>query len=234
MKNTWKNVILVSALGILLLGPCFATIPNYLASNFNLEKASLIQMLCFIVALSLAAGMCILRIRKEKMDIKSIGLFAPSPWYAKMIGVLTGIIWAVFTIFSLKGMEPEADILSIWMDFNPIRIIMMLIGPIGASMEDFVVRGFLMNQLKEAKVPNALQALLSALLFALYHSIWMVPIIGMYFLYGFFSSFIYGLLLAWLYFLGKRSLTPVMLSHGITVLVGEPILSYVLLKSFMF
>jgi len=187
-----------------------------------------------IIALSSTGAISVLFIRKQGIKREAIGLFTSAPWYANLIGIANGLIWAVISCFSLSSMDPGADVAALWLRFNPLRIAMMLIGPIRACLEYFFIRGFLMNQLKEAKVPGFAQALLSAFVFALNHSVWMIPIIGVYFLYGFFGSFFYGLLLAGLYSLGKRSLTPVMLSHGITVLVGEPILTYVLLGSFMF
>lgn len=234
MNKTQKNILMISLIALVLLGPCFALVPNYLARHFPLEKAALLQMLSFLIALAIASGVSILLIRKQKIDLKEMGLFTPSPWYANLAGVLTGILWAVVSSFSLLGMDPQADIIGLWLNFSGLRIALMLIGPIGACLEDFFTRGFLMHQLKNVGASGFIQALFSALLFALYHSIWMVPLMGIYFIYGFISSLFYGILLAGLYFLGKRSLTPVMLSHGITVLLGEPLLTYVLLKSFMF
>ncbi|MBN2510570.1 MAG: CPBP family intramembrane metalloprotease [Spirochaetales bacterium] len=234
MNKEMKNIFIVILSGLLLLGPCFAIIPDYLAHNTGLETAAFLQMLCFLVALSAITGIVSFLMRSQNISLKSTGLFVPAPWYANIAAVATGIIWALFSVFSLKGMDPQADIKGMWLRMDFFRVVAILVGPFGACLEDFVMRGFFMSRLNEMKIPKEVQMICSSLLFGLYHSIWMVPIIGVYFLYGLVSSFIYGLLLSGLYFLGKRSLTPVMISHGLTVFLGEPVLTYVLLKSFMF
>lgn len=218
---------------IFVVGPCFATLPNFLVDRFEPSQAIFWQMVGFLVTLLLALGVTMYLIRSQKIDLKQIGLLAPTPWYAILIAVILGLYWAFSTTFFLRGMDPDIDFMSMWLSFDLTRLFLITAGPIGAMVEDFITRGFIMHQLKEAKVPAWGQFLFSGLLFGVYHSIWMVPIIGVYFLYSLAASFGYGLLLAGLYFIGKRSLTPVMLSHGLTVLVGEPILTYTLIRTFL-
>lgn len=231
--RNWQNVVIVALIMILIVGPAFATIPNYLVDRFDRNTATFWQMSSFFVTLLFALAVTIVLIRARRIDWRGIGLFAPTPWYAVVIAVITGLFWAYSSTFYLRGVDPDADILSMWLTISPLRVFLVVVGPIGAWIEDFITRGFIMNELKEARVPSWLQLLFSGLLFALYHSVWMVPIIGVYFLYSFAASFGYGLLLGGLYLIGKRSLTPVMISHGLTVLIGEPILTYMLIQTFV-
>lgn len=232
MNTHWRNVAIVSAALIVFLGPCFATIPNFLVDQFDLDLATFWQMVCFLVALSVTLALTVYLVRTQKIDLKSIGWLAPAPWYSLLAAVILGLYWAVSSTFFLRGMDPDVDFMAMWLSFTPIRLFLMLAGPLGAMAEDFITRGFIIHQLNEARLPAWLQLVFSSLLFAVYHSVWMVPIIGIYFLYSLAASFVYGLLLGGLYFLGKRSLTPVMLLHGLTVLVGEPILTYTLIRTF--
>jgi len=232
VNRHWRNVLIVSLIMIVVVGPCFAIIPNYLVDNLSTDTAIFWQMVSFVLALSIALIVTVVLIRTQKIGLTGIGLFAPAPWYAVLVGVLTGIFWAYSSTFYLRGLDPDADVMSLWLRFDPLRFFLIIVGPIGACVEDFITRGFVMSELKEARIPSWLQLVFSSFLFALYHSIWMVPIIGVYFLYSFVASFFYGALLAWLYFLGKRSLTPVMISHGLAVLLGEPILTYMLIQTF--
>lgn len=233
MNKHWRNVLIVSILLLLLVGPSFALVPDFLVSRFEVDTAIFWQMVSFLVALLLVLLATVAIIRSQKIDLKRIGLFVPTPWYALVAAVVIGLYWAYSTTFSLTAMDPDVDIMGMWLTFNPLRFFLILVGPVGAMIEDFITRGFVMSELNQAKVPTWLQLVFSSFLFAFYHSIWMVPIIGIYFLYSLAASFGYGLLLGGLYLLGKRSLTPVMLSHGLTVLLGEPILTYTLIKTFL-
>lgn len=233
MNKNWQNVLIVSLIMIILIGPCFAIIPNFLVNKFNQDGALFWQMMSFFIAFMITLIVTFVLIRHQNIDLKDIGLFTRTPWYAILVAVILGLFWAFSSVSSLKGMDPDADVMKMWLTFNPLRFFLIIFGVIGVLIEDFITRGFIMNELKEAGLPSWFQLIFSSLLFALYHSIWMVSIIGIYFLYSFIASFIYGLLLAGLYLIGKRSLTPVMISHGLTILIGEPIVTYMLLKTFM-
>jgi membrane protease YdiL (CAAX protease family) len=76
-----------------------------------------------------------------------------------------------------------------------------------------------MNKLQEISVPKWVQVVLSALIFALYHTLWgFNP-------FSFVFSFVYGLMLGGLFVWGKRSLTPVILGHALVTLISEPFAS---------
>ncbi|MFN8387589.1 MAG: CPBP family glutamic-type intramembrane protease, partial [Anaerolineales bacterium] len=75
---------------------------------------------------------------------------------------------------------------------------------------------FIMNQLHKIGSSKWIQVVVSALIFALYHTAWgFNP-------FSFVFSVVYGLLLGGLFLWGKRSLTPVILGHSLVVLLSEP------------
>ena len=232
MNQNTKNVMTVSALLLLLVGPCFAVVPNYVVKNMELEAASFFQMMSMVAAFGVILIVNWAIIRSQKIDIRSIGFGAPSPGWVIVMAAIIGIFWAISSTASLRGIDPEADVVAIWTTFSFTRVVLVVFGATFACVEDFITRGFVMSQLKERGVPTWVQLLFSSFLFAAYHSLWAIPYMGVYFLYGLFGSLVYGLLLGGIYLLGKRSLTPVMISHGLTVVLGEPILSYVLMKPY--
>ena len=67
--------------------------------------------------------------------------------------MIIGVYWAFSSTFALRGMEPDADIMGIWLAFTPLRIFLIIVGPIGAVIEDFITRGFIMSELKKAGLP---------------------------------------------------------------------------------
>jgi membrane protease YdiL (CAAX protease family) len=73
-----------------------------------------------------------------------------------------------------------------------------------------------MNQLHKIGSSKWVQLTVSALIFALYHTVWGFNVLSFIF------SVVYGLILGGLFLWGKRSLTPVILAHSLAVLISEP------------
>jgi membrane protease YdiL (CAAX protease family) len=144
--------------------------------------------------------------------LRSLGLGAPSRTAANIAGLVLGLVWGVFFLTVIFQFDPDANIAQI----SVLRVVAALLAAGGALLEDFVTRGFLMNQMRRIDVPQWAQVLASALVFALYHTIWGFNIISFVF------SVVYGLLLGGLFLWGKRSLTPVILGHSLAVLISEP------------
>jgi len=214
-KNTvWRRLAIVAVLLLLLVGPNFGPIPNLLGQHLSIE-ASVIALLA-----SFWVGFCIIIAVIVRMSggislrelASSLGLGAPSRIAANIAGLLLGLVWGALFLTSIFQFDPEANIAQI----SVLRVLAALLAAGGALLEDLVTRSFLMNQLQKIHIPNWVQVLISALLFALYHTIWGFNIIS----FGF--SVVYGLMLGGLFLWGKRSLTPVILGHSLAVLISEP------------
>jgi hypothetical protein len=125
-------------------------------------------------------------------------------------------MWAASFLFGIFQFDPNANIVQI----SSFRVLTALLAATGVVLEDIITRGWLMNQLRELQVPNWGQAVASAVLFGLYHTVW-----AGFNIFAFIFSVVIGLILAGLFLWGKRSLTPVILAHSIAVLLGEPFAS---------
>ncbi|MCP4359822.1 MAG: CPBP family intramembrane metalloprotease [Chloroflexi bacterium] len=224
-KNTvWWRIAIVTVLLLLLIGPNFGPIPAILRQNLSLN-ASVIGMLVWFwitfsiiiaVILRMNAGMSLREL------LRSLGLGAPSRTAANIAGLVVGLLWGVLLMTSIFQFDPDADIAQI----NGFRVLIALLAAGGALLEDFITRGFLMNQLQQIKIPNWVQVLVSALVFALYHTVW-----AGFNIFTFIFSIVYGLLLGGLFLWGKRSLTPVILGHSLAVLIAEPFASMLIFLS---
>jgi membrane protease YdiL (CAAX protease family) len=214
-KNTvWRRLAIVTVLLLLLVGPNFGPIPTLLSRHLSIE-ASVVALLasfwigfCIIIAviLRMSSGVSLREL------LRSLGLGAPSRVAANIAGAVLGLLWGFLFLTSIFQFDSEANIAQI----SGLRVVAALLAAGGALLEDFVTRGFLMNQLQRMGIPKWVQVLASAFIFALYHTVWGFNIISFTF------SLVYGLLLGGLFLWGKRSLTPVILGHSLAVLISEP------------
>ncbi|MEJ2561200.1 MAG: CPBP family glutamic-type intramembrane protease [Anaerolineales bacterium] len=209
-----RRLAIVIILLLLLIGPNFGPIPSLLQQHLSIETSVLVLLTSFWI------GFCIIIAVMLRMSggtplrelLRSLGLGAPSRTAANIAGLVLGLVWGVFFLTGIFQFDPDANIAQI----SVLRVVAALLAAGGALLEDFVTRGFLMNQMRRIDVPQWAQVLSSALVFALYHTIWGFNIISFVF------SVVYGLLLGGLFLWGKRSLTPVILGHSLAVLISEP------------
>lgn len=212
--TVWRRLALVIVLLVLLVGPNFGPIPSLLGQNLSIENSVMALLVSFWIGFSIIIAV-ILRM-SGGMSLgglfRSLGLGAPSRTAANIAGLVLGLVWGSLFLSSILQFDPDANIAQI----NGFRVAAALLAAGGALLEDFVTRGYLMNQMQQIKLPNWLQLLVSALVFALYHTIWGFNV------FSFIFSVVYGLLLGGLFLWGKRSLTPVILGHSLAVLISEP------------
>jgi hypothetical protein len=216
-NSVWRRLGIVTALLLLLIGPNFGPIPTTLRQSLSLEGSIIGMLVWFWIAFSIIIAV-ILRLNGMSLRelLSYVGLGAPSRLGANIVGVIVGLLGAASFLFGILQFDPDANIVQI----SGFRVLTALLAGTGVVLEDIITRGFLMNQLRELQIPNWVQAVASAVLFALYHTVWAGFNIS-----AFISSIILGLLLAGLFLWGKRSLTPVILAHSIAVLLAEPFAS---------
>lgn len=212
--TVWRRLALVTVLLVLLVGPNFGPIPSLLGQSLSIENSVIALLISFWIGFSIIIAV-ILRM-SGGMSLgglfRSLGLGAPSRTAANIAGLVLGLVWGFMFLSSILQFDPNADITRI----NGFRVMAALLAAGGTLLEDFVTRGYLMNQMQQIKLPNWVQVVASALVFALYHTIWGFNV------FSFIFSVVYGLLLGGLFVWGKRSLTPVILGHSLAVLISEP------------
>jgi len=216
-KTNWRQVGIVTFLLILLVGPNFGPVPDMLSQSLSINDSVLALLGSFVIGFAIIIAVIVRMSGGVSLGdlVRSLGLGAPSRIAANIAGLVLGLLWGMLFLTSIFQFDPDADIAKI----DGFRIVVALIAAGGTLMEDLVTRGFLMNKLKEMLVPTWMQVVLSALVFALYHTLWgFNP-------FSFVFSVVYGLMLGGLFVWGKRSLTPVILGHALAVLISEPFAS---------
>ncbi|MDX1414686.1 MAG: type II CAAX endopeptidase family protein [Candidatus Promineifilaceae bacterium] len=214
-----RHLVIVTALLILLIGPLFGPVTELLGDRLTIEMAVVLVLIGFIVGFSIILAI-IFRFNENRdfprrEQLRRLGLGQRSRMSANIVGALVGLAWGALTMTSILQFQPETNLA----EFNLFRVVTVLLAVVGTILEDLITRGYMMNGLQHIKVPGWGQLVLSALLFALYHTIWSFNLLSFVF------SLVYGLILSGLFLWGKRSLTPVILAHALAVLISEPFAS---------
>lgn len=213
---SWGRVFLVVLLLCLLVGPNFGPVPAILGARIAIEPAVIGLLISFIIAFVIVI-VAMLWLEGDsfatlRARLRELGLGKPARPVANIVGAIVGLAWGGLLMSSILQFQPETNLA----EFSVFRLLAAGLAAFGTILEDVVTRGYLMNRMQGLKVPNWAQAILSALVFALYHSIWAFNP------FSFVFSVVYGLLLSGLYLWGRRSLTPVILGHALAVLISEP------------
>lgn len=213
-STVWRRIAVVSLLLLVLVGPNFGPLPHLLRQSLSLEGSVTGVLIWFVAAFLIILAVVFRMDQSTSIGefLKSSGLGAPSRIGANIAGLILGIVWALLFLSSILQFDPDADLTQI----NGFRILSALLAAGGALLEDLITRSFIMNQLQKIGSSKWVQLIVSALIFALYHTAWgFNP-------FSFAFSVVYGLLLGGLFLWGKRSLTPVILGHSLVVLIAEP------------
>lgn len=221
-----RNLLIISGLLVLLVGPYFGPLPKYLMSIMALHAATVWLMLIGLIPLGLILAWMLRLMRQQGQTLADLGWGQPSRWLALIVGTLLGLLWGVLGImgflhFQQLAGQPPSDPFEI----SLFRVFTAILGAITAVGEDIITRGYVMHELQRLPTPTWVHVCGSGVLFALYHSVWNFT------LPGFVASLVFGLMLSGLFILGKRSLTPVFLAHGLAPVLGEPFLTMSLIMA---
>ena len=193
-----RHLAIVAVLLLLLIGPIFGPVPNFLSERFGIETAVVIMLLTFVVGFSIILTVIFrfneMRSGSYREKLGRLGWGQPSRLAAIIVAVIAGLAWGALFLSTTLQFDPDANLAELSM----FRLAAILIAVIGAILEDLITRGYVMNGLRQINVPNWGQLVLSALLFALYHTIWAFNV------FSFIFSVVFGLILGGLFLWGKR------------------------------
>ena len=192
-NSVWRRLGIVSFLLLLLIGPNFGPIPLTLRESLSMEGSIIGMLIWFWVGFGIIIA-AILRLNGMSLRelLRYAGVGAPSRIWPNIVAVVVGLLLAASFYGNILQFAPETNVALI----DGFRILTVVLASLGVVLEDVITRGWFMNQLRELNVPNWVQALASALLFALYHTVWGFNI------FAFIASIILGLILSGLVFVG--------------------------------
>jgi membrane protease YdiL (CAAX protease family) len=211
-----RHLAIVAVLLLLLIGPIFGPLPRFLGERFGIETAVMVMLFTFVagfgIILAVIFGFDEMRSDSWREKLGRLGWGQPSRLAAILVAVVAGLAWGGLFLSSTLQFDPDANLA----ELSLFRLAAVLVAAFGVVQEDLITRGYVMNGLRRIHVPNWGQLAASALLFALYHTVWGFNV------FSFIFSLIFGLILGGLFLWGKRSLTPVIVAHLLPVIISEP------------
>ena len=204
----------MTLMGCLLGWFGFVFLANYLSRHFARFQAAVWLQIGFGAALGVVLALIVVWQRARGSSLAELGWGKPTSKTALVIAVAFGVLYIWGCYFGARSILKNVDVTV----FNWVRVALAPLGLFMAIAEETMMRGFFMNELNRARVSVWLQIVASGACSAVYHSLQDPSLIG------FLPSFVLFTLHAGLYVLGRRSLTPVVVAHGIYNVFGEPYL----------
>lgn len=170
--------------------------------------------LAFAAAMGFILVVIVIWQRSRGSTLAELGWRRLTTKTALILGVLLGISYLSGSYFGAQQMMPGVNVT----EFSWLRLALAPVGVFLAIAEETMMRGFFMTELQRARVATWVQIIASGACSAAYHSLQdPTPL-------GFFPSFFLFSMHAALYVYGRRSLTPVIVAHGMYHVFGEPYL----------
>ncbi len=217
----WRNALGVTVLGCLIIGLAnFMLLAGYLAKAVkDLQLAALLLDIGFAIGMAIILGLIVFWQRSHGETLAELGWRKPTTPLAIILGVVVGVLWLALSYLGAMHLLPHSNFFAItW-----IRIVMALLGIFIATAEEIMMRGFFMTQLRRVGVPTWIQIFASGACSAIYHGLQNFTLAGLL------PSFILFSILAGIYVLGKRSITPTAIGHSMIHFLGDPYLTMLIL-----
>jgi membrane protease YdiL (CAAX protease family) len=219
-RRAWRNALAITFLGCVLAGlGCFVLLGNYLrhlieSRQLDLFQAAVWWEIGFTAAMAIILIVIMVWQRSRGSSLAELGWGRPTTTLALALAVFLGFAFLGSSYFGARAVLRGVDVT----ELNWVRLALVPLGIFLAIGEETMMRGFFMTELNKARIATWVQIVASGACSALYHAFQNpTPI-------GFFPSFVLFSMHAGLYVLGKRSLTPVILTHSIYHVFGEPYL----------
>jgi membrane protease YdiL (CAAX protease family) len=186
----------------------------------SLRARTTIELTGAMVGESIVLILLVLYLRRRGVQLRQIGLWAPSPprgWIAA--AAVAGLFIWFNLAFPLQDQRNLAE-LSMFRIYNSL-----IAGVTAGCMEEIFFRGFFMTELAWSGLGAAAQVTISAILYGLVHSAWGISS-GIFTLQlvggAVVGTAMFGAFCSIVYLVSRRSLMPVIAGHAIIDFVIEP------------
>lgn len=198
-------LVLLVGLGLFIILPAIL-IPR-LGLQLDLRDRTLVAFAGTLIAELILFAFLLRWLHAEGRTLRDIGFGRPTTAGAVAFGVLFAVVYAVYTLHN-PAIGTHAREVSLF------KLAGVTVGLVAAVIEECAFRGYIMSSLERCRVSTPKQVLLSGMAFGIIHA-------GFDWI-GVVLTFLLGVVLAGTYVLGKRSLTPSIVSHALVNLAIEP------------
>lgn len=204
-------LILLAVIG----GVAYSAFP--IAFPFGLLSQSETRLAVFLVGSIcgeiVALLVLVLILGRRGTRLSDLGWGQPTTWQSVLLGLVIAVVYSGVT-----ALNPSVGA-NLW-KFSTLKVLAVIAALVAGIVEEVIFRGYVMTILARMGYGNLVQVLVSGLVFAVAH------------VYGFTSpatflatlvfTFVLGIALGIVYLIGKRSLTPVIVSHALIDAIIEP------------
>ncbi len=215
-RESWGRLISTLLLVLAVLGVVvYGAIALGIAFGWMRQPANRVAIFLLGSALGeLAAfGLLVWLLHRRGSRLRDLGLGQPTRWWALALGIGIAIVYSAFT-----ALNPRIG--SHLLEFSLLKLLAIVAAVVAGLVEETVFRGYVMTTLGRMGYGLVVQILLSGLFFALAHFYAFVAPLSLLVVQG--LTFLLGVALAITYAIGKRSLTPVIISHALIDIFIEP------------
>jgi len=215
-RESWGRLISTLLLVLAVLGlVVYGAIALGIAFGWMRQPASRVAIFFIGSALGELGAFALLAwlLHRRGSTLRDLGLGQPTRWSALALGVGIAIVYSAYT-----ALNPHVG--SHLLEFSWLKLLAIGAAVVAGLVEETIFRGYVMTTLGRMGYGLVVQVLLSGLFFALAHFYAFANPLSLLVVQGF--TFLLGVALAMTYVIGKRSLTPVIISHTLIDMAIEP------------
>ncbi len=215
--ETWRRLIATLLLVVLVIGIALATaitLSITVGWNTSPERFVTLILLGTTVGELAAFGLLIWRLHQEGRTLRDLGWGQPTIWWVFVLGIGIALLYSGYTVLNNPMIAHH------FFDISWFKFAGLMAAIAGGFLEETLFRGYVMMSLNSMSYQRGVQVVLSGVFFALFHLYVFADPLSLLLVQGF--TFVLGVALAITYLLGKRSLTPVIISHILVDLLLEP------------
>jgi membrane protease YdiL (CAAX protease family) len=161
-----------------------------------------------------ALGVLTWWLRRRGGNLRGLGLGKATTWRGMALGLVVALGYSGLT----AALNPTVGLHLL--QVSALKGLAVVAALVAGLVEETIFRGYLMTSLDQMGRGRVTQVLVSGAAFAVAHFYGFVSPAALLATFG--ATFVLGTALAITYLVGKRSLTPVMVSHSLVDLVIEP------------
>ena len=209
-RQAWAAIVLATLTLLVLLSVWIAVV-IFLGRALGLLHGLQWYVGAFIVGIVLGEwsflGLLVAWLARRGVSLQDLGWLRPTRASAIGLGVLAAAAYIALEMTTPTGR-------SYVLELTPLKLLVVVAALTAGVVEETLCRGFVITQLAAARSGVAVQVVASGVVYAALHVAW-GPL-------GILLTLPLGLAFAGIYVYGRRSLTPVMVSHALIDLVLEP------------
>lgn len=216
-RESWGRLIGTLLLVLLVVGIALvAAITLSILLEWVQHSASFVAaiLLGTMVGELLALGLLAWRLHRRGRTLRDLGWGQSTRWWSVALGIGIALLYSGFTIFTNPVIAHHL------LEVSLFKLVGVGAAVVAGVVEESIFRGYVMTTLNTMGYRAIVQILMSGVFFALFHLYVFTDPLSVLLVQG--ATFVLGSALAVTYLLGKRSLTPVILSHTLVDLLLEP------------